>query len=112
MLFLTVPNYLTTFPKVCGETTATHVTSINVSNINLEVFLVFPLLVPSLLDAVGHCIVHACYEEWMWNYCLYVWTYICIYQPADKKICFIGLTVVTPLQVSIVCTGAKLFEAK
>ena len=62
--------------EVCGEAhyTGTHITSINVFNINLEVLHVFPLLVPSLLDAVGHCIVHACYEEWMWNYCVYVWT--------------------------------------
>ena len=51
--------------EVCVEThyTATHVTSISVFNINLEVLHVFPVLVPSLLDAVGHCIVHACYEE-------------------------------------------------
>ena len=42
--------------EVCGEThyTATHVTFINMFNINLEVLHVFPLLVPSLLDAVGH----------------------------------------------------------
>ena len=112
MQFLTVPNYLTTFPKVCGETTATHVTSINVSNINLEVLLVFPLLVPSLLDAVGHCIVHACYEEWMWNYCVYVLTYICIYQPADKKICFLGLTVKTPPSSVYSLHRCKAFEAK
>ena len=53
------------FREVCGEThyTAAHVTSINVFNINLVVLHVFPLLVPSLLDAVGHCIVHACCEE-------------------------------------------------
>ena len=34
-------------------------------------------------SSVGHCIVHACYEEWMWNYCMYVWTYV-MYLPTSR----------------------------